>query len=57
MNNENGKILTINENGEASIKEEPYAVIECRTELEFETLQKALKYYSENVMKEEGEII
>ena len=36
------------ETGEWEKKEEPFAVIECKTEEDFEYIQKALKFYKEN---------
>lgn len=33
--------------GEWEKKEEPFAVIECKTEEDFEYIQKALKFYNE----------
>ena len=36
------------ETGEWEKHEEPFAVIECKTEEDFELIQKALKFYKEN---------
>jgi hypothetical protein len=46
---EEGFELVYNEEtGEWEKHEEPFAVIECKTEEEFELIQKALKFYKEN---------
>ena len=48
MEEENFEIVYNEETGEWEKKEEPFAVIECKTEKDFEYIQKALKFYKEN---------
>lgn len=45
---ESFEIVYNEETGKWEEPEEPFAVIECKTEEDFELIQKALKFYKEN---------